>query len=173
MLLLLFFLLGTFSQLTSAQDAAFTAIDVRKSIKIATTILELSAKLEASDEAPSEEQFLTLLANALESEHNEGQPINRDIFNLHPKEKTAIQSVDGGAMFLALSKNTKFDDLKNDPALQKELNDLIAKQKEEEAKDELLDLEEKNRKRQENAAGSHLTNSLNSDDISQIHFIFF
>lgn len=130
MLLLLFFLLGTFSQLTSAQDAAFTAIDVRKSIKIATTILELSAKLEASDEAPSEEQFLTLLANALESEHNEGQPINRDIFNLHPKEKTAIQSVDGGAMFLALSKNTKFDDLKNDPALQKELNDLIAKQKE-------------------------------------------
>jgi len=111
-------------------QSAFTAISVRRSIEVAKVILNVVSSLEESDQEPSEEGYLSALEEALAASCNDDQEVNRNAFQLEPKEQAAIQNVDGHAMIRALSEDTTYEELKNDQELQNELDELVIKYKE-------------------------------------------
>ena len=111
-------------------QSAFTAISVRRSIEVAKVILNVVSSLEESDQEPSEEGYLSALEEALAASCDDDQEVNRNAFQLEPKEQAAIQNVDGHAMIRALSEDTTYEELKNDQDLQNELDELVIKYKE-------------------------------------------
>ena len=123
-------LLTVFLATCQASQSAFTAISVRRSIEIAKVVLNVVSSLEESDEVPSKEGYLSALEEALAASCNDDQEVNRNAFQLEPKEQAAIQNVDGHAMMHALSKDTTYEELKNDQDLQNELDELVIKYKE-------------------------------------------
>ena len=123
-------LLTVFLATCQASQSAFTAISVRRSIEIAKVVLDVVSSLEESDEVPSKEGYLSALEEALAASCNDDQKVNRNAFQLEPKEQAAIQNVDGHAMMHALSKDTTYEELKNDQDLQNELDELVIKYKE-------------------------------------------
>lgn len=123
-------LLTVFLATCQASQSAFTAISVRRSIEIAKVVLNVVSSLEESDEVPSKEGYLSALEEALAASCNDDQKVNRNAFQLEPKEQAAIQNVDGHAMMHALSKDTTYEELKNDQDLQNELDELVIKYKE-------------------------------------------
>lgn len=129
---LLLALLGTFFAGTayaaeSKTNAAFTAIDPRRSIEVAKTIMDFTKKMETGEIAgdASEETFLAALETELSKHCTEGQKINPNAFDLNKKEKAAIKSVDGESMMLALSTDTDYKELESDDKLQSDLKELI------------------------------------------------